>query len=92
MISYTTFLWQEQRHKPYYRIQTTDPSVARKLRRRTTFKLVCCGINITLWIFRGTYSTSYKAKISLERLTGQKVKKDAVTGGFVTDNAPILYP
>lgn len=83
MVSYITSCWQEQRRKPYYRIQTTDPAVARKLRRRTTFKLVCCGINTTLWIFRGTYSTPYKAKISIQRLTGQKAKKDAVTGGFV---------
>ena len=83
MVSYITSIWQEQRRKPYYRIQTDDPAVIRKLRRRITFKLVCCGINTALWIFRGTYSTPYKAKISLQRLTGQKVKKDAVTGGFV---------
>lgn len=85
-------MWQEQRGKPYYRIQTTDPVIARKLRRRTTFKLVCCGINTTLWIFRGTYSTPYKAKISIQRLTGQKVKKDAVTGGFVAETYPISTP
>ena len=90
MDKYTNSIWQEQRRKPYYRIQTTDPAVARKLRRRTTFKLVCCGINATMWIFRGTYSTPQKAKISIERLTDQKVKKDAITGGFVTKNAPIL--
>ncbi len=92
MVSYTTSLWQELRRKPYYRIQTTDPTVAKKLRRRTTFKLVCCGINTTLWIFRGTYSTPYKAKISIQRLTGQKVKKDAVTGGYVVETTPILHP
>ena len=92
MFSYTTSLWQEQRNKKYYRIQTDDPAVARKLRRRTTFKLVCCGINTVLWIFRGTYSTPYKAKISLQRLTGQKVKKDAITGGYVVETAPILHP
>lgn len=92
MNKYSTSLWHEQRGKPYYRIQTDNPTVARKLRRRTTFKLVCCGLNTTLWIFRGTYSTPYKAKISLERLTGQKVKKDAVTGGFVAETRPILTP
>lgn len=90
MVSYTTSMWQELRGKPYWRIQTDDPAVARKLRRRTTFKLVCCGINTTLWIFRGTYSTPQKAKLSLERLTGQKVKKDAVTDGFVAETYPIL--
>ena len=82
-INHSTFLWQEQRRKPYYRIQTNDPIVANKLRRRIKFKLVCCGVNTTLWIFRGTYSSPYKAKISLQRLTGQKVKKDVITGGFV---------
>lgn len=93
MVSYTTSLWREKRGQPsYYRIQTNDPAVARKLRRRTTFKLVCCGINTTLWIFRGTYSTPYKAKISIQRLTGQKVKKDAVTGGFVAETYPISTP
>lgn len=92
MVRFTTSLWQEQRRKPYYRIQTTDPDVAKKLRRRTTFKLVCIWINQVQWMFRGTYSTPYKAKISLQRLTGQKVKKDAVTGGFVVETAPILNP
>lgn len=92
MVRFTTSLWQEQRGKPYWRIQTDYPAVARKLRRRTTFKLVCCGINTTLWIFRGTYSTPQKAKISLQRLTGQKVKKDNVTGGFMAVTYPILTP
>lgn len=92
MIKYTTSCWQEQRRKPYWRIQTNAPTVARKLRRRTTFKLVCCGINTTLWIFRGKYSTPQKANLSLQRLTGQKVKKDGVTGGFVAVTYPILTP
>lgn len=83
MVNKTTSMWQEQRRKPYYRIQTDVPEVAKKLRRRTTFKLVGFGLNTPLWIFRGKYSTPYKAKISLQRLTGQKVKKDAITGGFV---------
>lgn len=92
MVRFTTSLWQEQKRKPYYRIQTEDPLVARKLRRRTTFKLVGIWINQAQWIFRGTYSSPYKAKISLERLTGQKVNKDAVTGGFVAETRPILTP
>jgi len=92
MVRYTTSLWQEQRGKPYYRIQTTDPAVARKLRRRTTFKLVGYGVNKSIWIFGGTYSTPQKAKLSLQRLTGQKVKKDTVAGGFVAETYPILNP
>lgn len=90
MVSYTTSLWQEQRRKSYYRIQTDDPVVARKLRRRTTFELVCNGVNKSIWIFRGTYSTPYKAKISLQRLTGQKIRKDTVTDGFMAVTYPIL--
>ena len=90
MVSYTTSCWQEQRRKPYWRIQTDDPTVARKLRRRTTFKLVCTWINQVQWIFRGKYSTPQKAKLSLQRLTGQKVEKDAVTDGFVAVTKPIL--
>lgn len=92
MDKYTTSCWQELRRKPYWRIQTDDPAVVRKLRRRTTFKLVCCGLNTALLIFRGTYSTPYKAKISIQRLTGQKAKKDAVTGGYVVETYPILTP
>lgn len=75
MVSYTTSLWQEQRRKPYYRIQTDDPVVARKLRRRTTFKLVCIWINQVQWMFRGTYSTPQKAKLSLQRLNRSKSEK-----------------
>ena len=90
MDEYTTSMWQEQSRKPYYRIQTDNPTVARKLRRRTTFKLVGIWINQVQWIFRGTYSTPQKAKLSLQRLTGQKVKKDTITGGFVAYTKLIL--
>lgn len=87
-----THLWQEQPRHKAYRIQTTDSAVVQKLRRRKTMELVGYGINTYLYIFRGRYSTRQKAKLSLQRLTGQKVKKDAVTGGFVAVTYLILNP
>ena len=40
-----TYLWQEQKRKSYWRIQTTDPSIAQKLKRRKNFTLAGYGMN-----------------------------------------------
>lgn len=87
---FKTYLWQEQPRKPFYRIQTDDPMVARKLRRRSSCTLAMIGININIWQFGTTYKSPKIAVRSLERLTGQKVEKAAEDGVFVSYTMPKL--
>ena len=41
---YSTFIWQMERRKPLYRIQTNDHHIARKLKKRLNAKLCCYGV------------------------------------------------
>lgn len=78
----STYLWQEERGKNFYRIQTDEKSVADKLKRRKDCILTSIGLNCKLWVFVCSYSSPSKARISLKRLTGRPIQKDEVTGGF----------
>jgi hypothetical protein len=86
-------MWQEIPRHPEYRIQSNDPVVNRKLRKRKTTTDAC-----STWfhqnreyykgmkIFRLRYSSPKLAKQSLSRLCGAKygeLKEDASTGGFI---------
>ena len=95
-----TAMWQEIPRHPEYRIQTNDPDIIRKLRRRQT--TTDAG---STWfhrdqdyykgmrIFRLRYSSPKLAKQSLRRLCGTKygkLKEDASTGGFIAYTRTIL--
>ena len=93
-------IWQESLRHPEYRIQTNDPLVIRKLRRRQT-TTDAGGTwfhqNLEYYkrmkIFRLRYSSPKLAKQSLRRLCGTKygeLKEDASTGGFIAYTRTIL--
>ena len=93
-------IWQESLRHPEYRIQTNDPLVIRKLRRRQT-TMDAGGTwfhqNLEYYkrmkIFRLRYSSPTLAKQSLSRLCGTKygeLKEDASTGGFIAYTRTIL--
>lgn len=86
---YFTYLWQELNDK-WWRIQTTDPNVKKKLRRRKSASLTIECLNHPIVVYRIQYYSPEKARQSLGRLTGQKVKKDAVNGLFFSKTHPIL--
>ena len=90
MDKYMSYLWRESTSANWWRIQTTDPSVKRKLRRRNTAKLVGECFNHSMVIYKSQYYTPQKAKQSFERLTGQKLEKDAENGVFYAETYPIL--
>ena len=71
-----TYLWQEQRGKPFYRFQTDDYKIAAKMKGRKKFTLTGRGINCSLWIFQAEFSRSDIAKQVLKTLTGNSVKID----------------
>lgn len=81
---YTTYMWQMQPRKPYYRIQTTDHRVARKLKKRKNSILCLYGINAPIWIFELTYSSPRYAIVGLSNITGQDVQETSDMGVFVS--------
>lgn len=90
MDKYTTFLWQELRGKPYYRIETDDPQVVRKLLRRKSCTISGEYPHQYGYQFVTTYSTPQKARQSLKRLTNGVLEKDPDTGGYLVKTYPIL--
>ena len=81
---YTTYIWQMESRKKYYRIQTDDHRVARKLKKRTNAKLCMYGINAPFWIFEREYSSPKYAIIWLSNITGADVVESSDTGVFVS--------
>ena len=87
---FATYLWQETKRFPVYRIQTNDHRVARKLKKRKNTKLVLNGINIPLWVFQITYSSPRLAILGLGNITGEDVRETADTGEFVSYTLPYM--
>jgi len=85
-----TYLWQEEARKPYYRIQTKDSNVARKLRNRDSCNLAIKGVNDNLWVFTTQYYSPNKAIKSLGRVTGENVVKRTINGKLDCYTLPIL--
>ena len=83
-----TYLWQEESGKKYYRVQTDDKDVAKKLFRRNGFRLSAYGMNSDssngsgLWIFCCEFSRPDIARKAIESVTGENGKIDA-EGMFV---------
>ena len=90
MVKYISYLWREVPSDNCWRIQTTDPNLKSKLRRRDSAILVGECINHPMVIYKLQYYSPQKAKQSFERLTGQKIKKDPVEGVFNAETYPIL--
>ena len=79
-----TYLWQEERGKKFYKVQTDEREAAKKMRRRNGFHLCGQALNTNLWIFSCRFSRPDIAKKTLKSITGKKVKID-FEGTFVYD-------
>ena len=90
MANHKSYLWREVSNDNWWRIQTTDPIIKRKLSRRNTSKLVGECFNHSMVIYKLQYYSPQKAKQSFMRLTGQKIKKDSEEGVFYSETYPIL--
>lgn len=77
-----TYMWQELYGEPYFRFQTDEPKVAKKMRQRKNFVRVGYGINTQLWIYRTTFYKPQDAKRTLRNITGREIQKDAENGLF----------
>ena len=73
-----TYLWQEERGRKIYRVQTDEKEVADKLKRRNGFKLIGWSIfGKKLWFFSNEYSRPDIAKKVLANVTCKKPKIDS---------------
>jgi hypothetical protein len=90
MDKYNTFMWQEVKRDSWWRIQTDNPVVIRKLKRRKTATVCVWFLNAPTVIFSIQYKSPRLARQSLQRLTGQIVKKDALNDLFFADTSTIL--
>ena len=70
-------MWQEERGKPYYRIQTEDPAIKNKLKRRKFFNLTAYGVNWKLWIFITTFKRPDIARKTFKRMAGGEIYFDS---------------
>lgn len=67
-----TYLWQEEKGKKFYRVQTDDKFIADKLKRRNGFKLTAKGLNTSFWIFLAEFSRPDIARKTINNLTDKK--------------------
>jgi hypothetical protein len=77
-----TYMWQTE--PSVFRIQTGDPSIARKLDRRMKPKLVGWGINKYIVIYELRSIRPDNARRTLSLITGQKVIFNALKGEYET--------
>ena len=91
-----TYLWQEESGKKYYRVQTDDKDIAKKLVRRNGFPLSAYGMNSDsengsgLWIFCCEFSRPDIARKTIESVTGKCSEIDA-EGIFVFAEVRISF-
>jgi len=87
-------LWQEEPRKPYYRIQTNDHRIAKKMKRKTTGQnpqkvvQVVYGINEPIWVFQIQYKSPSVALRGFGRIMNAEVKKASEKGLFVAYTDP----
>ena len=77
-----TYLWQEERGKKFYKIQTDDREAANKMKRRKGFSLSAFAINDNLWAFNCEFKRPDIARKTLKSITGKNGKMDS-EGMFV---------
>jgi len=90
MKRYTTYLWQETKRIPIYRIQTNDHRVARKFKKLKNTKLIMYGVNSPIWVFQIKHSSPRLALLGLSNITGEDVRETADTGVFVSYTLPYM--
>ena|GEM_PF-1744213 len=59
-------IWQDQGDKRYFRIQTDDRELHRRMQNDDRFQLTGEGFNIDLWVYQAKFSSRKAASIELE--------------------------
>ena len=71
-----TYLWQLERGKEFYFVQTDDRLIAKKLKRRNKFYLSAIALNDNLWVFKCEFTRPDIAKKVMKSVTGKNAKID----------------
>lgn len=80
--SYKNYMWRVYPRLKYYRFQTEDPKVARKLGQRKYSKLVMDGFNTYLKVFELKFSSPKSALKCFKRMMNQKLIDSGEKGLF----------
>jgi len=71
-----TYLWQVERGKNFYKVQTDQKTINEKLKRRKGFRLCAVSLNTNLWIYSCMFTRPDIAKKTLKSVTGKNAKID----------------
>ena len=88
-----TVMWREYpciRGDKSYRINTSDPDVAKRLRQRKDFKPAVFYINYRRWDYRTNKYSKKDAIRTLKRVTRQQIKYNAVNDEYYADYGAIV--
>lgn len=72
-----TYLWQLERGSCFYKVQTNDKEVNKKLKRRNGFCLCAFALNSNLWIYDCEFARPDIAKKTMKSVTGKNIKTDS---------------
>jgi len=72
-------LWQEERGKEFYRLQTDEKTISDKLKRRNGFQLIGSSLNSkSFWLYRCQFSRPDIAKKTFKGVAdGRTIKIDS---------------
>jgi len=80
--SYKNYMWRVYPRLKYYRFQTKDPMVARKLSQRKHSQLVIDGFNTYIKVYELRFSSPKSALNCFKRMMNQKLIDSGETGLF----------
>jgi hypothetical protein len=81
-----TYIWQMGRGSKEFRFQTTNPQIARRLKRTKGWESITLYCNQPLWIFQKSFNKPQDARKKLKSLCRvQKLRKGVATGEFFAE-------
>jgi hypothetical protein len=86
----SSYLWQELRGIPTFRLQTSDQTIARRLQKRNDFQEIGFFINGSEWLFQKTFYSNDRALQSFRRVTRLEINYNAFRDEYYTISPPIV--
>jgi hypothetical protein len=86
-----TYLWQEERGQKYYRVQTDNKQIYKKMKRSEKYKLLTLYCSRDLWVFLHEFDRPDIAKKVVSSLTGIKPQIDSDGVIFYDPSYSVVY-
>jgi len=84
------YMWRVYPRHPeyskYYRFQTTDPYISKKLNKMNTSKLVSNALNAYHKVYELSFKSPKTALNAFKRVVGQKLKESGERGLFYAES------